>query len=349
MKRYALLLLLLLPITSLAQDGFLEDYGVDDIQIIRDSYGVPHIYAPTDHQCAYGLLWATCEDQFEILCQQLLTGRGLRATWSGKKGAETDYYGQWIQARERVDQDFERLSPKYRKILFAATAAANDYASKHKVPIKAARKLFPVHPKDMLTNMVITLSGMVGLPQALEAAMKGEADEFVFPPRFGSNQWAFNSTKTASGKPTLVINPHVQFEGEHSFYEASVHSNEGWEFWGALFPGMPTPALGCSRNMGYAITFNWPDYVDIYKLEINPDNNNQYKFDGEWRDFERDKAKMKVKLWFIKLPVKRELIVECTWPGVSYRPRCLCVSLHRKRPGVGRRAMVPHEQIENPR
>ncbi|MFW5658900.1 MAG: penicillin acylase family protein, partial [Bacteroidota bacterium] len=274
------------------------------------------IYAPTDYQCAYGLAWATAEDHFDVICQQLLTSRHIRGKWSGKDGATVDYYGRWIRARERVERDWERISPEYKQIMFAYAAAINVFEAEHGVPIKAARECFPVHPKDLLTNVVVTLSGMVGLPEALKSAMDGQADAFIFPPRFGSNEWVFSGDITESGKPTLVINPHVNFTGEHHFYEASVHSDEGWEFWGALFPGMPTPALGCSRDMGYAITFNWPDYVDIYKLKINPENNNQYWMDGRWWDFERDKAKLKVRLGLFHLPVKRELLWSAHGPAM---------------------------------
>jgi len=60
--------------------------------------------------------------------------------------------------------------------------------------------------------------------------------------------------------------------------------------------------------MGWAITFNWPDYVDIFKMEINPKNRNQYKFEGEWYNFEKRKIRLKVKTKLGKITVKRKAL-----------------------------------------
>ena len=62
-----------------------------NITIARDSFGVPHIFAPTDPEVAYGLAWAHAEDDFETLQLVVLSGKALVGTALGKKGAEADY------------------------------------------------------------------------------------------------------------------------------------------------------------------------------------------------------------------------------------------------------------------
>ena len=63
---------------------------VSNIEIVRDSFGVPHIFAPTDEEVAYGLAWATAEDDFVTIHQQLLPIRGLAGRVNGKSGAIFD-------------------------------------------------------------------------------------------------------------------------------------------------------------------------------------------------------------------------------------------------------------------
>ena len=58
---------------------------------------------------------------------------------------------------------------------------------------------------------------------------------------------------------------------------------------GGLFPGAPTMGVGLRKNTDGA-TVNKPDLADIYVLEMNPDNPNQYRLDDEWRDLEVGEA-----------------------------------------------------------
>ena len=66
---------------------------------------------------------------------------------------------------------------------------------------------------------------------------------------------------------------------------------------GGLFPGAPTMGVGFTEEHGWGATVNKPDLVDIYVLEMNPDNPNQYRLDDEWRDLEVGEVKLKLKLW----------------------------------------------------
>ena len=66
---------------------------------------------------------------------------------------------------------------------------------------------------------------------------------------------------------------------------------------GGLFPGMPVIALGHNRHLGWSHTVNDPDLIDVYELEVNSADPNQYRFDGEWRELEVFDISIKVKLW----------------------------------------------------
>jgi penicillin amidase/acyl-homoserine-lactone acylase len=82
-----------------------------------------------------------------------------------------------------------------------------------------------------------------------------------------------------------------------SWYEAVLDSGEGWHVAGGFFPGSPFMLHGHNQHLGWANTVNGPDLVDVYKLTINPANPNQYRLDGQWRDFQKSDAKIRVKIW----------------------------------------------------
>src|SRR4030095_14512447 len=73
-----------------------------NITIARDSFGVPHIFAPTDPETAYGLAWAHAEDDFETLQLVVLSGKARLGTAIGRKGAEADYVIDLLRIRKNV-------------------------------------------------------------------------------------------------------------------------------------------------------------------------------------------------------------------------------------------------------
>src|SRR6187397_118171 len=84
-----------------------------NITIARDSFGVPHIFAPTDPEAAYGLAWAHAEDDFNTLQLVVLSGKAKLGSAIGKKGAEADYVVNLLRCRQIVDEQWNTLSPDF--------------------------------------------------------------------------------------------------------------------------------------------------------------------------------------------------------------------------------------------
>lgn len=312
MKRQLLFIVILLC----ALTGF-SQIDVKSITIARDTFGIPHIFAPTDAEVAYGLAWAHAEDDFEHIQQMMITASARLGELQGKAGAPADYFVRFIKAKELVDQRYDTdLSANYKTILQAYADGLNAYAKLHPKEIKL-RGIFPVQPKTIVTAYVVMLTSMVGTSRALQYIADGHPDDYIFNANTGSNAVAMNSRITADSATYLMINPHVPVEGVASWYEAHLDSGEGLNIYGALVPGMVVPAMGCNEHLGWGITFNWPDYVDIYRMEINPENKNQYKFEGDWYDFEVRKIPLKVKTKLGTVTVKREALW-CMY-GPAYR------------------------------
>ena len=102
------------------------------IDIVRDKYGVPHIFAKTDPEVAYGLAWAHSEDDFATIQQTVMAGKGLMGRYQGKNGASIDYIIQLLRLKELVEAHYERdLSPTFKKLMEGYCAGFNAYAKKH--------------------------------------------------------------------------------------------------------------------------------------------------------------------------------------------------------------------------
>ena len=69
-----------------------------DVEIVRDNYGVPHIYGKTDADVAYGLAWVHSEDDFKTIQEAYLAGNGLLSKHIGLKGAPVDFISQLIRS-----------------------------------------------------------------------------------------------------------------------------------------------------------------------------------------------------------------------------------------------------------
>ncbi|MCB1646757.1 MAG: penicillin acylase family protein, partial [Pseudomonadales bacterium] len=85
--------------------------------------------------------------------------------------------------------------------------------------------------------------------------------------------------------------------GPVAWYEAHLVSEQGWNMYGGTFPGGPVIFHGFNPNLGWANTVNKPDLIDVYQLNINPFDEDEYLLDGHYRPFEQEVVTIDVKLW----------------------------------------------------
>ncbi len=103
----------------------------NNIEILRDNYGVPHIYAKTDDELAYGLAWAHSEDDFKTIQEAYLAGNGLLSKYIGLKGAPVDFLTQLIRSDEVVDSLYETLGKDFVKVIEGYAQGINRFAELH--------------------------------------------------------------------------------------------------------------------------------------------------------------------------------------------------------------------------
>lgn len=286
--KFLFIIFLLLSIPSFSQ------VNPRNITIARDSFGVPHIFAPTDPEAAYGLAWAHAEDDFETIQLVMLSGKRKLGSALGRKGAEADYVINLLRCREIVEQQWNTLSPEFVALIKGYVKGLNDYAKAYPKQLKY-KKAVPFNEKEYLTAVVFSISLFCGVDNTLPQILGGRIATIPgFHPQ-GSNAFAIHPSKTTTGESFLAINAHQPVEGPVAFYEAHIQSDQGWNMLGGVFPGGCVIFHGTNENLGWAHTVNYMDKIDVFQLEINPTNGDQYRFDGQWLNLEKRKARLKVK------------------------------------------------------
>ncbi|MGB1250155.1 MAG: penicillin acylase family protein [Candidatus Promineifilaceae bacterium] len=312
-----LLTLLFIGLLLVAFWPFPQQYRLDsaeipyNTEIIRDTWGVPHIYGQTDADAAFGLAYAHAEDDFLTLQQGLIAARGDLAKTYGLDAAANDYMVALLRIQDVVDNGYDsQLSPEVRAVCEAYAAGLNLYASQH--PDEVFPDTFPVTGKDIVAGSVhksplfFGLDGTLGrLFEAVNSDSAslideaqfafGKSDDMAFT-GIGSNAFAVGPSRTSDGSTYLAVNSHQPWTGPVAWYEAHMHSEEGLNMTGGLFPGMPVVTLGHNEALGWGFTVNHPDLIDVFELELNPDNPDQYLLDDVWRDFRIWDATLEVNL-----------------------------------------------------
>lgn len=278
-----------------------------NIDIVRDKWGVPHIFAKTDTEVAYGFGWATCEDDFKTIQEQLLPIRGVMGLIHGKSGAAVDVAVHLIEAHQLVNDRYDSdISPEFKAYLDGYCSGVNAYAKKFPKEV-LHRKLFPIESKDIIKAFVLSMTWMSHTVKDLQSLTGNKIKAIKLPEATGSNAFAVTGKRTTDGKTYLAVNAHQPLEGLNSFYEAHLCSEEGMNILGGTFAGSPVISLGSNNYLGWAHTLNYPDFSDIFQLEMHPTEKLKYKLDGNWEMLEHYNTKAHIKVMgFLKVGAKQK-------------------------------------------
>ena len=304
-----------------------------DARIIRDAYGVPHVFGVRDEDASFGFGYAHAEDDWDTIQTTLIASRGMSAQYSGQDVAPPDYLFDLFKVKATVEEKYESITPKTRAVAKGYADAINLWGVEN--PGRIAKGVLPVTDKDVIAGFTWATPFFYRMDMHLEELFTATDKPSVSPwkeisslnlPSMGqaetvrgSNAFAVAPSRSTDGHTRLVGNSHQPMKGPYAWYEAHMVSEEGMNITGGTFPGVPIISQGVTPNLAWTHTVNMPDLVDIYALEVDDfDKPRTYKFDGEWREFERSKSDFRVKLWGpFSLPIKRDILWTEHGPVIS--------------------------------
>lgn len=279
-----------------------------NIEIVRDSFGVPHIYGKTDAEVAYGLAWAHSEDDFNTIQIGYLAGNNLLAKYLGNSGLGADFLAQFIGSKELFSTLYENdISKEYKAIIEGYALGINRYAETHANEVLLP-ELFPITPEKMIRYAQLQLFISSKGDQWVQRIVNNQL-HFSFTDdevQKGSNTIAFNSRITKDGATYLAINTHQPLDGPVSWYEAHLCSEEGTNILGALFAGSPNILIGVNNHLGWAHTVNQPDKTDVFALEMHSKDKLKYCVDNQYLNLTPKKASLILKILGLSIPIKKK-------------------------------------------
>ena len=246
--------------------------------------------------------------------------RGMLGAKYGMKFSPVDYYVELIGVWEDINSRYNIEIPEEIKLICEAYAQGiNKYAFENQNDIE--KELFPLTGEDIIAGWMYQIPYLYGIENVLGKLFEKNKPNFssnynsqkkdldpLNIDLIGSNVIAVAPKKSDDGYTRLLLNTHQPWTGPTAWYEAQIHSEDGLNMTGGLFPGSPFVNHGHNENIGWSFTSNSPDLIDVYELQINPLNENQYLYDGEWKDLIVRRIKLKVKIFGpLKWTFKRDI------------------------------------------
>ncbi|MDH5367221.1 MAG: acylase [Cyclobacteriaceae bacterium] len=264
-------------------------------EIIRDDFGVPHIYGKTDADAVFGLLYAQCEDDFNRVERNYIWAIGRLAEVEGEKALYSDLRARLFMTKEEAIEHYENSPEWLKKLCEAFADGINYYLYTHpEVKPKLLTHFEPWMPMYFSEGSIggdierISTNNIKSFYESDPAQLLSKADDGLIrlndnEPR-GSNGFAISGKLTESGDAMLLINPHTSF-----FFRGEVHvvSEEGLNAYGAVTWGQFFVYQGFNEKTGWMHTSTYTDVMDEFvETVIKTDDGFEYTYGDEQRPVE---------------------------------------------------------------
>lgn len=259
------------------------------VNIVRDTYGVPHIYGKTDADVVFGLMYSQCEENFERIERNYLEMLGRRAEMEGERLVYNDLLMRLIADSNDAKKDYLQSPIWLKKLLNAHADGINYFLYKHPEVRPVVLKKFEPWFHLMYTDGSVSATSTGGasveeIKQFYENGPETNSIAAYHPIKDieerGSNGFAIAPKRSASGNAMLYINPHVPF---YFRSEAQMISEEGLNAYGAATWGQFFIYQGFNEHVGWMHTSGYTDVADLYEEKISKTNKGWvYEYDKKF-------------------------------------------------------------------
>jgi penicillin G amidase len=273
------------------------------VTVARDDLGIPRIVAANTEDAYFVLGYLHAQDRLWQMETQRRVGAGRMAEIMGDRALSLDKFMRTLGLYHLAEDSYTHLAPEVQQALSAYAAGVNAWLAKPTAPLPPEFYILryspePWKPADTLVwarLMALQLSGnwtdelrRARLSATLPADQVADLwpavtetrpanhsleDSFidrmlaavpqVVTPRLASNMWVVSGDHSATGKPILANDPHLEFQAPTLWYLATISTPE-LELSGGTVPGVPFHLLGHNRRCAWGITTTHSDTMDLF-------------------------------------------------------------------------------------
>jgi acyl-homoserine-lactone acylase len=274
------------------------------ITIIRDDWGIAHVYGKTDADAVFGAIYAQAEDDFNRIETNYLNSLGRLAEAEGESAVWRDLRMKLFVDPEALKTQYQSSPPWLKALMNAWADGLNFYLARHpQVHPRVIKRFEPWMALSFTEGSIggdietISLEQLQAFYGNRLVAIKSndELGLFVEPEPVGSNGIAISPSNTVARRALLLINPHTSF-----FFrsELQMTSGEGLNAYGAATWGQFFIYQGFNERCGWMHTSSAVDSIDRYlETVVKKGDHFYYKYGNEERP---------VTTTLIKIPYKTD-------------------------------------------
>jgi acyl-homoserine lactone acylase PvdQ len=242
-----------------------------NVSIIRDDWGIAHVYGKTDADAVFGMIYAQAEDDFNRVETNYLNSLGRLAEAEGESRIYQDLRQKLFIDPADLKKDYDGSPEWLKKLMNAWADGLNFYLAKH--PAVKPRVITRFEPwmalsfsegsigGDIERVNLAQLESFYGKVPVTQAQLHyGDDDDEIEEPR-GSNGIAIAPSNTTNHHALLLINPHTSF---YFRSELQMVSDEGLDAYGAVTWGQFFVYQGFSDRAGWMHTSSGVSQLSSY-------------------------------------------------------------------------------------
>jgi len=247
--------------------------------VVRDPLGVPHIRAATVEDAIFVQGYVTAQDRLWQMDMIRRKASGELAEVAGPAAYPLDEKARRLRLRKIAEQHARQLPPEERALLAAYARGVNHFLKTHlhALPLEFTLMGYDPRPWSVIDTLAIGMEMARTLSHTHErevrkSLMRKTGDralvDRLFPartglePSVGSNAWAVSGAHTATGKPLLASDPHLEFSFPSVWYQVHLQA-PGLNVTGVSLPGVPLVIIGHNERIAWGMTNLHFDVMDL--------------------------------------------------------------------------------------
>lgn len=278
--------------------------------ITRDALGVPHIEAATWQDAIFLQGFVTAQDRMWQMDALRRLAAGQLAEIVGRQALASDEDARRLRLERLAEQQEKSMPAADRALLAAYARGVNFYLETHRDNLPVEFTLLNYNPRpwgprdsilaglEMYRELTTTWRDEISKQHMIEKGDRAKV-EFLFPQRSGaefqpgSNAWAVSGAHSASGKPILANDPHLNFSMPSTWYMVHLRAPD-LDVTGVSLPGVPAVIIGHNERIAWGVTSLQFDVEDLYREQFDPQSG-RYLYKGQMEQARLERGAIAVK------------------------------------------------------